>query len=58
MVNMASNIYSHRHPMGPALMAGAHTESGSSLTSDFYHFNHCGLEFTVVRFNSFAVNDP
>ena len=40
--NMASNIHSHQHLMGPALTAGgsrwnlgAHAENGSSLTSDF-----------------------
>jgi len=40
--NMVSNIHSHQHLMGPALMAGgsrwnlgAHAENGSSLTSDF-----------------------
>ena len=34
---MASNIHSHQHLMGPALMAGAHTENGVP-SPQIFHF--------------------
>ena len=36
----ASNIYSHQHLMGPALMAGAHAKNGIS-SPQLFHLNHC-----------------
>ena len=37
---MASNIHSHQHLMGPALMAeGAHAENGVP-SPQIFHFNH------------------
>jgi len=47
--NMASNIHSHQHLMGPALMAGvphqnlgAYAENGVP-SPEIFHFNHCSF---------------
>jgi len=37
--NMASDIRSHWHLMGPALMAGTHAENGVP-SPQIFHFNH------------------
>jgi len=47
---MASNILSHQHLMGPAVMAGGTLKfKGRAVNGvhapQIFHFNHCGFAF-------------